>query len=253
MTKTSWGDIDPVQAAARVSAPSLPKRFYTTVELAAAEGGLALTLDGRPARTPSKRPLVVPAGRLADAIAAEWRQQGGHIDPASMPATRAANSAIDGVADQKDAVAAEIINFAATDLVCYRAETPQVLCDRQTAAWDPVVEWVARTFGTRPRLVAGIMHVAQPEDLLEALRKGGIGGLSVFPLCGLYTVTTLTGSCFLALALKDGFLDADAVWRAAHVDEDWQIEQWGEDEEAKHRRALRRLEFDAAVLCLSTL
>ena len=249
MSETSWGDIDPVRAAAAASAPERPKRFYETVALETSGESVCLTLDGRPARTPAKRPLAMPPGALAEAVAAEWRAQGETIDPAAMPATRAANTAIDGVADKIALVQKEILNYAGTDHLCYRAERPEGLCARQTALWDPVIDWIEARFGARPVLAGGVMHVAQPQGLIDAIRDTGLSD-DPFVLSGLYTVTALTGSAYLALALSQGRLDAEAVWTAAHVDEDRQISEWGEDAEATRRRAMRRREFDAALLCL---
>lgn len=251
MSETSWGDIDPVRAAAQASAPERLKRFYEVVALEPQANSVALTLDDRPARTPGKRPLVMPVGALADAVAEEWRTQAEFIDPTAMPATRVANTTIDGVADNMADVRDEILKYARSDLICYRAEGPEALCNRQTAAWDPVIDWVEKTFGEKPVLAGGIVHVEQPQGLIDAIAGARLGNLDPFTLNGLYTVTVLTGSAFLALAVHDAFLDPDSTWAAAHIDEDWQIEQWGDDEIASVRRAAYRLEFDAAVLCLA--
>ncbi|MCB1490705.1 MAG: ATPase, partial [Rhodobiaceae bacterium] len=221
MPDPTWGDIDPIRAAAKASAPERPKRFYKEVGLAEAEGGVVLVLDGRPARTPGRRPLVMPAGAFAEAAAEEWRAQGETINPATMPVTRAANTVIDGVVDQMEAVRDEILKYAGTDLLCYRADNPEALCALQTQNWDPVVDWVAQTYGHRPVLAGGVMHTPQPDALIAAIRDADFAEMEPFALAGLYTVTVLTGSAFLALALKRGLIDADAVWTAAHVDEDW--------------------------------
>ncbi len=250
MSETSWGDIDPVRAAAQASAPERLKRFYDVVALEPQADGVALTLDGRPARTPGKRPLVMPVGALADAVAEEWRAQVEFIDPTAMPATRVANTTIDGVADNMADVRDEILKYAQSDLICYRADKPEALCNRQTEAWDPVIEWIERTFGEKPVLAGGIVHVEQPHGLIDVIAGSRLGELDPFTLNGLYTVTVLTGSAFLALAVHASFLDPCTAWSAAHVDEDWQIEQWGDDEIASARRAAYRQEFDAAVLCL---
>ncbi|CAH1666735.1 ATP12 family chaperone protein [Chelatococcus asaccharovorans] len=227
--------------------PSLPKRFYTLAGVETRPDGFALVLDGRGARTPGRRPLVLPTQVLAEAVAAEWEAQEGVIDPRRMPLTRLANSAIDGVADNGEAVAAEVIRYAGSDLLCYRADHPEKLVTRQAALWDPVLAWAREELGARFILAAGVMHVTQPDAALEAVAARVERYSAPFSLAALNVMTTLTGSVLLALAVAEGHLSPAEAWAAAHVDEDFQIAAWGEDEEASARRAARWHDFAAAA------
>lgn len=239
---------DPAETARRHARQALPKRFYTAVDVAPADGGFAVTLDGKPVRTPARNGLVLPRRSVAEAVAAEWRAQGEFVDPGTMPATRLANSAIDGVAVETAAVADETAHYAGSDLLLYRAEAPERLARRQAEAWDPVVAWAEERFGVRFRLAAGVMPIEQDGAVVRAVRDAMPE--DPFVLAGLNTATSLTGSVLLSFAVLDGRLAADAAWAAAHVDEDWNVELWGEDEEAARRRAFRRAEMDAAVLLM---
>lgn len=230
----------------------LPKRFYTDVAAVAGSGGYAIELDGRPVRTPGKRALAVPAEPLASAIAEEWRAQVEVIDPATMPLTKIANTGLDGVADKEAEVRAEIVSFAGNDLTCYRAEHPQELVARQAAAWDPVLTWARDACGIELKVASGIMPVAQSEAALAAAAAAWREETAL-SLAACHVLVTLSGSNLLALAMRRGHLDADAAWTAAHIDEDWQISQWGEDAEAQARRAWRRQEFGAAAEFLRLL
>jgi chaperone required for assembly of F1-ATPase len=242
---------DPMQVARRMMAPERQKRFYKDVAMEPGEGGHTLHLDGRRAMTPGRNPLSVPHKLLADAVAAEWEVQGEHIDPSSMPVTRLANTAIDGVASRCDEVRGEVLAYAGTDLLCYRAGDPEGLVKRQRAAWDPVLTWVEQRYGVRFVLAEGIVHVQQPEATLAAV-TAAVGAFDEpFRLAGLHLTTTLTGSALIALALAEGALDIETAWAAAHVDEDWNIFQWGEDAEAAARRAQRFADFKAAALALA--
>ncbi|MBN9064547.1 MAG: ATPase [Rhizobiales bacterium 65-9] len=226
------------------------KRFWREATTAPVAGGHELLLDGRPARTPGRRPLSVPGPAAAEALAAEWNAVEGAIDPARMPLTRLANSSIDGVADQIEAVRADIVKYAGSDLVCYRAAEPETLVARQTELWDPVTQWARDALGARLVLAEGVMFAPQPEPALEAI-AAAVGEIPApHALAALHVVTTLTGSALLALALARGAMSAEEVWRAAHVDEDVQMEIWGLDEEASRRREARRAEYDAAGLLL---
>ncbi len=244
---------DPLAAARRLAAPEKQKRFYKTAEMAEEAGGFALRLDGKRAMTPGRRPLAVPHAHLAEAIAAEWMGQGEFIDPAAMPVTRLANSAIDGVAARLAEVQGEVMGYAGTDLLYYRAGTPAGLVARQSEAWDPMLRWAEKRFGVNFVLAEGVMHVAQPEVTLEALRGAVADYGDPFRLAGLALATTLTGSALMALMLAEGALDVEAAWAAANVDEDWNIKEWGEDAEAAARRARRFRDFRAAALALSTV
>ena len=242
-------DEDPIRKMQRLSRPALPKRFYTIVSYQAGEGGYAIHLDGKPVRTPKRRPLVLPDEDMARTVAAEWEAQREIIDPPTMPVTRLANVTIDGVADRADEVRAEIVSYAGTDLICYRADEPEGLVKRQEAAWRPLVDWALSALGARLNLAVGVMHVRQDEAALVAVGRA-VETFGPFRLAALHGVTTITGSAIIGLALAHGHLDREAGWRAAFVDEDWQASLWGEDSEAAANRARRRREFEAAAYVL---
>lgn len=228
--------------------PPLPKRFYREVAVAVADDGAAFTvlLDGRPLRTPLKRALAVASREIAERIAAEWQQQVGVIDPSSMPATRLVNSAIDGVAGRAAEVIDDIARYASSDLLCYRAEGPRGLVARQDEEWEPILVGVERRLPGRFLRVAGVIHTAQPAETVAQV-KSALTGRPPLALAALHVITTLTGSAILALALAWRHVTPEAAWAAAHVDEDWQISQWGEDAEAALRRRLREAEFLSAA------
>ena len=226
--------------------PANRKRFYKSATAAEREdGGFAVLLDGRQVKTPAGKPLAVPGRGLAEAIAAEWNAQGESIVPASLPLTRLANTAIDAVAERKAEVAADIVKYAATDLVCYRAEYPAGLVAAQAAAWDPILSWAAARHGAPLLTSAGIAHVAQPEASLAALRSV-VAAMDAFKLTALHAMTSLTGSALIALAQAEGELPGAAAWAAANTDEHWQASHWGEDFEAAERLKARLVEFEAA-------
>lgn len=231
---------------------ALPKRFYKdAARVPLADGtGFEIHLDGRPLRTPLKRNLVIPDAAFADLVLSEWRAQSAVIDPASMPATRLANSAVDTVADNREAVAAEIVAYAGNDLLCYRASTPATLVARQAETWDPILQQVEAAIGARFIRAEGIIHAEQPRLVAERVADA-IADLAGLRLAAAQLVTTLTGSAVLAIALVKQILTADAVWAAAHVDEDWQIAHWGPDEEAAARRAAHERDFRAAAAALA--
>ncbi len=241
---------DPVRTAQRPSRPELPRRFYHEAAVAPHEGGFVLTLDGKLARTPGRNPLVVESPALAAALAAEWQAQGERIDPATIPLTRIAHSAIDRVSREMEPVRAEIIKYAGSDLTCYRAGGPQSLVDAQEAAWGPVLAWARAALGARFLLVKGIVAVDQPAESLAAI-AAALADLDPLKLAALHVATTLTGSALIALALQRGGLAAEDAWAAALVDEDWQMTQWGRDEMALQRRAARWREMQAAALILA--
>ncbi len=230
----------------------LPKRFYKGAEVAPEGDGYTVLLDGRAVRTPLRRRFQVPSKSLAEAIAAEWSDQDERIDPISMPVTKLANTSIDHSTDKADAIIDEFISYADSDLLCYRAESPEELVGRQTLHWDPVLAWAREHLGARFALTAGVVHVPQPIEALQALRTQA-GRYDPFRLTGLQTITALTGSAVLALAVAEGTVAPEPAWTAAFVDEDWQIELWGRDAEAERQRASRRNEFDAATRFLGLL
>jgi chaperone required for assembly of F1-ATPase len=228
------------------------KKFYRSVAVEPREGGVAVLLDGKPMRTPGKKEFALPTAALAQAVASEWQAQQAHIDPETMPLTRLVNSALDGVAGREAAVREEIVKYAGSDLLCYRADGPPALTGRQAAAWDPVLAWAHATLSARFETGAGIMPVKQPEAATAAVATA-LQRYDAFTLASLHVMTTLTGSALLALAHAAGHVPADAAWAAAHVDEDHQISQWGEDAEAAARRARRWTEMQAASRLLALL
>jgi chaperone required for assembly of F1-ATPase len=243
---------DPMRAAqANMRRPTV-RRFYKSVEVPEAEGGgFGLMLDGRAARTPGRNRLAAGSRALMERVAGEWARQGETVDPADMPLTRLLNSAIDGVSRTMDETRDDIARYAGSDLLCYRAEAPEALAERQRLAFDPVLAWAAETFGARFNLAAGVVHVAQPPEALAAVRAALDAVDDPAALAALSVITSLTGSELLALAVARGFLTPEAAWAAAHVDEDFQNEQWGVDEEAKARRAARWREMEAAGTVLA--
>lgn len=241
---------DPRQAARRLSVPELPRRFYKEAQAVEEDGQFRLRLDGRPALTPARNGLAVPNRRLAQALEQEWNRQGERIDPAKMPVTRIVNSAIDGVAPRMEEVRADVLAYAGTDLLCYRAGEPERLAANQARHWDPVLGWAERRLGARFVLAEGVMHLPQPAQTLAAIAAALEGFDDPFALAGLHVATTLTGSALLALALAEGELGMEEAWAAAHVDEDWNMALWGEDCEALARRARRFEEFRTAALAL---
>lgn len=249
----AMSDPDPVRRAQIQMKRPLPKRFYKEVSTDAADEGFRILLDGRPVRTPGKKLLAVPTRPIADRLVAEWDGQAEEIDPAKMPVTRLVNTAVDGVADNFAAVFDEIVRFSGTDLLCYRADSPAGLVDRQRDNWDPIIRWAADAKGARFILVEGVMHQEQPGPAIAAFSAALSTYSHPLALACLHTVTTLTGSALLALALAEGEIDADRAWALAHLDEDWQIEHWGTDEEAFHRRELRREEMDVAASVLAEM
>lgn len=237
------------QTTAGDGKPSLPKRFYKDVAVTGEDGRYGLTLDGKPVRTPAKAALAVPGKGLAEAIAQEWRAQGEHIDPRTMPLTKLANTTIDGVAGRTDAVIDDVMAHAKADLLCYRASGPDGLLAAQAAHWDPVIAWAKAALHAPLHLAEGVVHVDQPEASMAAIRKE-VETLDTFGLTALHVMTALTGSALLALGVALKRLTPKEAWTAAHVDEDWQIGQWGEDAEAKARREARKRDFDAAAKAL---
>jgi chaperone required for assembly of F1-ATPase len=242
---------DPREAARRGSKTTLRRRFYQNATTAADAGGYAVRLDDKPVRTPARRLLAAPASALAQAIAAEWQAQTDAIDPARMPLTRLANAIIDGVAVTPLPVAEEIAKYLTSDLLFYRAAGPQGLVESQARHWDPILAWARQSLGADFRLGEGIVHVAQPESALTAARAAIPA--DAWRLGAVHVATTLTGSALIALAMANGALSTEAAWQAAHVDEDWNMAQWGRDEIALDRRAFRYAELQAAATVLGLL
>src|SRR6266567_3734763 len=243
--------LDPEEAVRRQTRAPQRKRFYAHADVLEIDGGFAVTLDGKPIRTPSGRQVVVPVKEIAEAIAAEWQAQKDSIDALTMPMTRFANSVVQSVVDRAELVADDVAKYLQSDLLFYRAGHPEALVAREAQHWDPVLFWAADTLGAHFILAEGVVHVRQPESAIAAARAA----LPADPwsIAALHVVTTLTGSALLALALMRGVVDQDQVWAAAHVDEDWNIEKWGVDEEVAARRAARLLDFRAAAHILRSL
>ena len=227
----------------------LPKKFY---KLASVTDELGIALDGRSVKTPMKAKLILPSRALADAIAAEWNAQEEFINPAAMPLTKLANTAIDRAGAERKFVAGQVVEFSGSDMVCYRADAPSNLVALQSAAWDPVVEWASANLGAEFELVSGVMHSAQSAETIAAVETY-VASLSNFELTGAHNLTTLTGSALLGLMLTSKAISAEAGWAAAHVEEDFQIATWGQDDEASARRAFRRIDFDGSLQFLNLL
>jgi chaperone required for assembly of F1-ATPase len=248
---------NPLKAARRDMKRPLPKRFYEQVAVQPLDEGFGIALDGKPVHTPARARMVVPTEKLAEALAEEWRAQGPEIDPAKMPKTRLVNTALDGVAREKNAVAAEIAKFAGSDLICYRAAAPESLIAEQDAAWNPILDFFREKFSARFLCSQGVIYVAQPpgslEAILRAVERQAEGPDGALRLAALNVLTTLTGSALIALALVHGGLDFDSAWAAAHVDEDHQMRLWGADDEALARREARKAEMSSALEVLQAL
>lgn len=235
---------DPTESARRSLRP-LRRRFYEKAAVGEGAAGFAILLDGKPVRTPAQRSLAAPSAGLAEVLAAEWNAQQETIDPANMPRTRLANSIIDGVAQTPLPVAEEIAQYLRSDLLFYRAEGPQGLVERQERQWDPILAWAREVLGARFVLAAGVMFVDQPPEAVAAATSA----IPADPwrLGAVSSITTLTGSALVALAMLRGRLSVDEGWAAAHVDEDWNMSFWGRDDRALERRTYRFSEMLAAA------
>jgi chaperone required for assembly of F1-ATPase len=249
---------DPIALAKGDLKKALPRRFHKKAKAQKREGSYALLLDGRPARTPKGNRLAFPSFAAAEAIAEEWAAQGEWIDWASMPMTRIANAAVDGVARNLDATRDEIAKYSGSDLVCYRASEPKRLVEAQAAAWDPILAFARRKLGADFRCAQAVFFVEQPRAACAAVADAvkhfaETGAAAPFALAALHVMTTLTGSVLIALGVAAGELSPAAAWRAAHVDEDFEIEAWGEDTEARERRESQWREFAAAARLLKAV
>jgi chaperone required for assembly of F1-ATPase len=238
--------------AQKAMQPELPRRFYKAAGIGEGSDGFTVLLDGRAARTPGRKPIAVPTQAIAELIVAEYDAQGEHIDPRTMPVTRLINSAIESGVERVAEFLAEVVRFAGNDLLLYRADTPRELVAEQERVWDGALVALARHFGIAFRPTVGIIHEPQPEATLRALADA-ISGEGLIGATALVSITSLTGSGLLTIGLRKGLFLPDAVWDAAHLDEDYQARLWGMDEEAAIRRARRRAEFDAAVAVLDGL
>ena len=222
------------------------RRFWTAATVTETADGLTVSLDARPVRTPGKLPLILPTRAMAEAVAAEWDAQSERIDPLSMPVTRAANSAIEKVRPQRDAVVAEIARYGGTDLLCYRAAEPPALAAQQAEAWDPWLTWAANALDAPLAVQHGLMPVAQPPESLARLATA-VDKLDSFELTGFHDLVALSGSLVLAFAVIRDRLDPAAAWDLSRIDEAWQTALWGHDDEAAAQAAARRAAFLAGA------
>ena len=246
-------DPDPVRRAQIQMKTPLPKRFYEQAAVVPGEGGFAVHLDGRPVRTPGKALLALPSEAAAALVAEEFGAQEDVVDPVTMPVLRLVNTALDGVAADPQAVLEDILRFASSDLLCYRADGPQGLVIRQNEHWDPVIDWARATLGARFNLAEGVIHVEQPRETIAVLGAHLARRAEPLRLAAMHLMTSLTGSALLAIAVEAGELDSEAAWNAGHVDEDWQIEHWGQDAEAVARRSARKRDMMAAAGLIEAL
>jgi len=228
------------------------RRFYRAAAVGEDGPPHPLLLDGKPVLTPQRRQLALPNRELAAALAEEWQSQGTELVPATMPLTRLAHGAIDLVAPDPSRAIDAITAYAGSDLLCYRTESPVALAARQAKLFDPILDWAGDHLGSGFETVVGVMPRDQPAETLAAVSRL-LAANDPFRLIALHAITTLTGSAILALALAEGRIGAEEAWTAAHVDEDWQIAQWGEDAEAAQRRAARKIEFLAACRLLDLI
>ncbi len=229
-----------------------PKRFWSDTRVEPVDNGYTIELDGRPVRTPAKAPFVLPTRDLADAIAAEWEAQGEEVQPGTMPFTRTANSAIDKVSVQYDEIAKLLAAYGETDLLCYRAEGPDALVRRQADAWDPLLDWAADTLGARLKPVTGVIPFPQDSAALERL-SGLTRNFDPFALAAFHDLVTLTGSLVAGFAVTHQALAPEEIWERSRIDEIWQQEQWGIDEEAANHAALKKRAFLEATHFFSLL
>lgn len=241
--------LDPMVSARQGAKANLRKRFYKQAQVGENTGdGFSLLLDGKQVMTPARKALTAPVRELAEAMAKEWEAQVEVIDPFAMPVTRLANVIIDGVSKAPQPIIDEIVQYLGSDLVCYRADTPPGLVEKQKVEWDPVLEWARDKLGARFILVEGVVFAAQPEQAIAAAAASI--PQDAWRLGAVASIMTLTGSALIALAVDAGALDPAAGWKAAHGDEDYQMSQWGLDDMALARREGRFAEYMAAATVL---
>lgn len=219
-----------------------PRRFWKETTVTEQDGGFCIALDGRPVRTPAKALLIVPTQALAEAIAAEWDAQVEKVDPQSMPVTRGANAALDKVAVQHAEVAELLVAYGDSDLLCYRADAPAELVARQAAQWDPLLDWLNDQYGVRLSVQSGVMHVAQSEAAMARL-GAEVHGMTPFELAAFHDLVGLSGSLVLGLAAARDARPIGELWDLSRLDEAWQAEQWGIDDEAAEAEAVKKESF----------
>lgn len=226
------------------------KRTYRVVEVEAADAGFAVTLDGRPVRTPAGTPLALPGRALANAVADEWRAQEDEIRPHTMLLSRLAGTAIDRMGRERSGVVETVVRYADTDLLCYRAGFPRDLAERQQASWQPLLDWAAERHGATLRVTTGVAPVDQPRQAVESLRRA-VEALDDLELTSLASTVAACGSLVIALALAAGRLDAEEAFAASWLDETYQSEKWGEDEETAARGRVLHDDIHAAAAFLA--
>jgi chaperone required for assembly of F1-ATPase len=228
------------------------KRFYKTVSTASASDGWRILLDGKPIRTPAKSFLVVPTSALAQALAGEWDAQIGTVNPHAMPLNRTANTILDRIAGNRDAVVSEIANYGETDVICYFAEAPDDLVARQQTQWEPLLVWVRETLHVELKTSVGIMHQPQHTNAIQKLHMA-VAACPDWQLAALHTIVSISGSLVIGLALLAGRLTVEQAWAAGQVDELFQVEFWGEDRFAAKNRADRLADLTSAAAFLRLL
>ncbi|MCW8915335.1 MAG: ATPase [Magnetovibrio sp.] len=228
------------------------KRFYKEAGTAQTDEGYCVTLDGRAVKTPAGKSLVLPSEALAKAVAAEWDAQGDEIDPASMALMPLCGTAIDRIPDVRDGLIDGLLRYADTDLLCYRAPTPEDLAARQAEVWQPLLDWAEETFGAKLNVTEGVVPVTQDDSAKQGF-AGAMVGMDNWELTALAEMVGISGSIVVGFAMFVGALDGDQAFKVCHVDEDHQIAQWGEDAEATERRANVMAELKTAVQFLELI
>jgi chaperone required for assembly of F1-ATPase len=217
-------------------------RFYKDVSVVSQGQGHAVLLDGKPVRTPAGAELTLPTRALAEAVAEEWRTQGEKVRPDTMLLTKLSNTAIDRVAVHRRTALSQIVSFARSDLLCYRAEGPAALVELQHRVWDPILDWARERYGAALACGTGIGFVEQEPESLAALERA-VDDYDSFGLVGLDAAASLLSSTVIALALAEGRLSAEEAFRAAQLDENYQADKWGRDFEAEKVRASKLTEL----------
>ena len=243
---------DPIQKVLRNLQPKRIKRFYKSVSTSNESSGYWIRLDDKPIRSPGNEIIECTNKELATRLAEEWEKQDEFIDYITMPITRIMNVAVDSVSDNITAVIDKVCSYASSDMICYRANGPKKLVTRQQQYWDPILQWLQQSFGLVFEVTAGILPVEQPLDSIQKV-KNLLQDYGSIQLAALHTVTTIGGSILLALALEKKAFEPEIIWQAINLDEDWNIEQWGQDAEALRTRKFKQQDFDAAALILNSL
>lgn len=230
----------------------MTKRFYKDAVARETDGGFGVELDGRAIKTPAGKPLTVPTRALAEAVAAEWAAQGDEIDPNSMALMQLCGTAIDRIPDVRDGLIDGLLRYVDTDLLCYRATSPEDLVKRQAEVWQPLLDWAAETFGAQMKVVSGVIPVTQNDSARQGFAAAMVD-MDNWQLTALAEMVGISGSIVVGFAMFAGALDGKQAFAVCHVDEDHQIAMWGEDAEATERRANVLAELKTAVQFLDLL